>query len=101
MVVKFSAQQPILESMPQVPGTPSSLPDGASREALRRSLGRNFGSRYLSGGYVTWPKGRLVPPALRPVASEIIAFDAFIQNPDRTADRPNLMKRTQYFVDEE
>ena len=75
-----------------------SVPDEASREALRRSLGLNFGSRYLSGGYMTWPKGKLVLPALRPVASEIIAFDAFIQNPDRTADRPNLLWKDEELV---
>lgn len=75
-----------------------SVPDGTSREALRKSLGLNFGSRYLPGGYITWPKGKLVPPALRPVASEVIAFDAFIQNPDRTAQRPNLLWKDEELV---
>jgi hypothetical protein len=68
-----------------------SVPDVESREALRKSLGLNFGSRYLSGGYGTWPTGKVVPLSLRPVASEIITFDAFIQNPDRRAERPNLL----------
>jgi hypothetical protein len=75
-----------------------SVPEEASREALRKSLGLNFGSRFLSGGYITWPKGKLVPPALRPVASEVIAFDAFIQNPDRTAQRPNLLWKDEELV---
>jgi hypothetical protein len=75
-----------------------SVPEESSREALRKSLGLNFGSRFLSGGYITWPKGKLVLPALRPVASETIAFDAFIQNPDRTAQRPNLLWKDEELV---
>jgi hypothetical protein len=40
----------------------------------------------------------VVLPALRPVARETIAFDAFILNPDRTADRPNLLWKDEELV---
>lgn len=76
----------------------ASVPDREAKDALNRSLGLNFGSVNLSGGYHTWPVGKSVPQALRQTASEIIAFDAFILNPDRRRDNPNLFWRDEELV---
>jgi len=58
---------------------------------IRKSGGLNFGSRVLAGGYGTWPLNKTIPPYLIQVATEIFAFDALIQNPDRKPNNPNLL----------
>lgn len=70
---------------------------------VRKSLGKNFGSRYLSGGFVTWPKGKSIPMQFREVGIEILAFDALIQNPDRRPDKPNILENGAeiYIIDHE
>ena len=45
----------------------------------------------LPPGFYTLPTERPLPRALRPVAAEILAFDAFIANPDRTVANPNCL----------
>jgi hypothetical protein len=58
---------------------------------IRKSPGLNFGSQVLTGGYGVIPIDKSVPASLRPLAAEIFAFDALIQNPDRNAHNPNLL----------
>jgi hypothetical protein len=70
---------------------------------IRNSIGLNFGSSFLSGGYETWPIGKSIPVALRPSAAEIFAFDALIQNPDRRSEKPNVLWKGDliYIIDHE
>lgn len=53
-------------------------------------MGLNFATRFLPG-YRTWLRGQGIPASLRSAALDLFAFDALIQNPDRGADRPNLL----------
>jgi hypothetical protein len=68
-----------------------SINDSAVRERVHRSLGLNFGTEYKTPGYTTWPKGDPIPPPLRQLAAEIVAFDVLIDNPDRRALNPNIL----------
>jgi hypothetical protein len=61
--------------------------------ALQTSVGLNFGSRIMNG-MSTWFPGRMIPDAMLGDATKIFAFDAFIQNPDRLVERPNLFTRS-------
>jgi len=63
---------------------------GGAAGRIRKSAGLNFGTKYLPG-YRTWPHGQSIAAPLRTAALELFAFDALIQNPDRGADRPNLL----------
>ncbi len=65
------------------------FPDVAGR--VRQSVGLNFGSARLPSGINTWLKNKAIPMQLRPLAAEIFAFDAIVQNPDRRRDNPNLL----------
>ena len=58
---------------------------------VKKSAGLNFGCHKLPPGVGTWPKDKPIPVLLRPLAAEIFAFDALIQNPDRRRDNPNLL----------
>jgi len=61
------------------------------------SIGWNFGSKKLPPGFSTIPKGRPIPQALMPLAAEILAFDTFIANPDRTVENPNCQSNGREF----
>lgn len=63
---------------------------------LKKSVGKNFGSKFLSCGFCTWPKGKAVPGMIRQTALEIFTYDAMIQNPDRTVDNPNILYDGEY-----
>ena len=60
---------------------------------FKDSVGLNFGSKFLGGGYTTWPQERSIPGSLLRDAAEIFAFDLMIQNPDRRKDKPNLLRK--------
>jgi hypothetical protein len=62
------------------------------RAALTGSTGLNFGSRHLIG-VSTWPVDKAIPEERFVSATEIFAFDALIQNPDRRFGNPNLFTR--------
>lgn len=68
-----------------------SIPDHGAKTLAQASLGWNFGSRKLPAGYSIYPAGKSLPRELLPTAAEIIAFDTFIVNPDRTVANPNLL----------
>ena len=72
-------------------------------EKIRNSAGLNFGSKVITCGYDTWPVGKAIPTNLRILASEIFAFDALIQNPDRRVDKPNILWKGDelYIIDHE
>ncbi len=59
---------------------------GSSR---RVGTGLNFGSRVVNP-MTTWLVGRMIPEAMFRDATNIFAFDALIQNPDRRVANPNL-----------
>lgn len=61
------------------------------RSRIRESLGVNFGTRFLTGGFATWTTGQSVPAGLEAVAQRIFAFDALIDNADRLISNPNLL----------
>jgi len=58
---------------------------------IRSSVGLNFGSTKLDPGFNTWPKDKPIPMLMRPLAADILAFDAIIQNPDRRRQNPNVL----------
>ena len=60
-------------------------------ESVRGSIGLNFGSKNLTGGYVTWPNNKPIPPLLKEAATDVFTFDALIHNPDRRRDNPNIL----------
>lgn len=64
-----------------------------AKRLATQSIGWNFGSKKLPPGYVTYPAGKSLPLSLIPTATEILAFDVFIGNPDRRTDNPNLLLR--------
>ena len=65
--------------------------DSDVTEIIRKSSGLNFGSRVLTGGYGVIPIEKSISASLKPLAAEIFAFDALIQNPDRKAHNQNLL----------
>jgi hypothetical protein len=69
----------------------AAIPDQSIARRIAKSAGLNFGTRFMSGGYVTWPVDDPVPVVLRQTAVEILAFDAVIDNADRRREKPNLL----------
>ena len=67
-----------------------SEPDPEIQDLLRGSVGENFGLAYLSGalGFDIAVDLDTVDPQL---AADIVWFDAFLTNPDRTVRNPNLL----------
>lgn len=67
-------------------------PDEEIQDILRGSVGDNFGAIFLSGALPFDPAvERDVDPQL---AADIVWFDAFITNVDRTARNPNMLIQT-------
>jgi len=69
-----------------------SLMDPQEREVLQKNIGANYGSKLLVGYGSSFSNERLTP-AERFRAAEVFAFDALLQNPDRTRINPNLLIR--------
>ena len=81
--------------------TETANPEVAGR--MRASVGSNFGSKYLRS-LLTWGRNEPIPAKLRPPATEILAFDALMQNPDRQAHgNPNILvgSSAMYVIDHE
>ena len=64
--------------------------DPEIRAMFRNNIGSNFGSKTLSG-YGVFPVTDVLHPSDYRRATEILAFDALVQNPDRTSRIPNLL----------
>ena len=64
--------------------------DPEIQDLLKGSRGLNVGLRYLEGAFNFDPAvaGHLVDPDM---AADLVWFDAFLTNPDRTARNPNIM----------
>jgi hypothetical protein len=69
--------------------------DADVARVIRKSGGTNFGTQVLVGGFQTWPTDKAIPIGLLQAATEVFAFDALIQNPDRRYDHPNLLWRDE------
>jgi hypothetical protein len=66
------------------------LVDNPAWEIARKSAGINFGSVYIKGYKTIVITEELNERQLK-YAQELFAFDVFIQNPDRTFKKPNMM----------
>jgi hypothetical protein len=64
-------------------------PDAEIRDLLNGSVGLNLGLDYLPGSITFDPVAGPSPPASE--ASDIVWFDSFASNVDRTARNPNLL----------
>lgn len=70
-------------------GVPTDDPHEELRDLLGRSYGLNLGLRFLDGFRdVTVADAARISPEL---SARIVWLDALVQNPDRTAQNPNLM----------
>ncbi len=74
-------------------------PDAEIRELLRASVGLNLALDYLPGSTMFDPAAGDTADAL--LASQVVWFDAFVTNVDRTASNPNLLywHRVLYCID--
>jgi hypothetical protein len=70
------------------PRIASSEPDPEIQDLLRASEGRNLGVDFLPGSFGFDPLGWTAP---RDFASQVLWFDALVQNVDRTWRNPNLL----------
>jgi hypothetical protein len=74
--------------------------DPEIQDLLRASHGTNLGTRYLDGAFNFDPyaAGALIDAEL---AADIVWFDAFLTNPDRTARNPNILiwERRPWLID--
>ncbi len=68
-----------------------SIIDLTVKTRLLSSLGWNYGSRRLPESFSAMAVGERIPRELFTIASEIFAFDAIIENPDRKVSNPNLL----------
>ncbi len=59
---------------------------------IKKSVGLNFGSQFLVN-LTVWPVDKYVPEPMQEAAMKVFAFDALIQNPDRSFKNPNLETR--------
>lgn len=57
---------------------------------LTNSLGENYGTYFIQGQLIL-PKNMALDAAMKPLAADVIAFDALIQNFDRRNEKPNLI----------
>lgn len=64
--------------------------DPALCDRLIRSVGLNFGTRYLTG-LTDWAPDKRVNMNIAQKASDVIAFDALIDNADRRRNKPNVL----------
>ena len=75
-------------------------PDPEIQDILRGSHGINVGARYLDGAFNFDPyaAGEYISSSL---ASELVWFDAYLTNPDRTHRNPNIMiwQRKPWLID--
>ena len=67
-----------------------SEPDQEIRELIAASVGTNVGLEFLPGS-VTFDPAADKPELTPELASQVVAFDAFISNVDRTPRNPNLL----------
>jgi len=67
--------------------------DTTGRQRCQQSVGWCFASKQLSAGFAVPPIKKGPPKAMLPALAELYAFDALVQNPDRTAANPNCLMK--------
>lgn len=87
--VPSSALVMIDEELAEVVAEAESARSDSNAHIIRASIGWNFGSQFVTN-LTTWPVDRGVAVSMREAATNVFAFDALIQNPDRTFKNPNL-----------
>jgi len=77
----------------------SSIKEEEISKSFISSLGLNFGNKYLKG-YSTWTRGMSLSSFQSQLACEIFAFDALIQNPDRSLvhNKPNVLTKNEEII---
>lgn len=68
----------------------NSVEDSDVKNEILSNLGLNFGSKIITGN-TTWIQGQTITNNILKPAFEIFAYDALIQNPDRTLQKPNFL----------
>ena len=77
----------------------ATVPDRKTRDMLDQSSNLAFGSEAAGDGWRLWGSNDSLTPGRRQTALEILAFDAFVENPDRIPSNPNLLvKRDEFRV---
>jgi hypothetical protein len=71
----------------------SALPDSARATRLAGACPLAFGSVRAGAGFALWRPTSAIPDVMRQQAAEVFAFDALIQNIDRTPKKPNCLVR--------
>lgn len=87
--------EPVLVEMS--PDWISSIPDRALQDVLRRSCPIAFASKSAGVGWKTWAGEDRLLGERRAAATAILAFDAFTENNDRRAQKPNLLVKGDAF----
>lgn len=80
------------------PDLAAAIPNQHVQDHAQRSLGLNYGCKFLRGGYSTWPKNTRIPEYLVQTALRVFIFDALVDNPDRRPDKPNLLWRSNELI---
>jgi hypothetical protein len=68
------------------------------RKRVGNSAGANFGTTHFGQGFQTIVLGAGFPKNLEEEAQNLVIFDLFIQNPDRTAEKPNMLSDGKHLV---
>ena len=64
--------------------------DGPNKELVKKSIGKNFGSKYIAG-HLTLLNPFKLTPGQYARAVRIFSFDIFISNSDRRVDKQNML----------
>jgi hypothetical protein len=75
----------------------ATISDAGVRDILGKSNPVAFGSTAAGVGWKPWSAEDSITSARRQSALEILAFDAFIENPDRKPSNPNLLVKGDEF----
>jgi hypothetical protein len=75
----------------------ATIPDASARDVLSKSDSVAFASKAATDGWNLWTPEEKLTPGRRQMALAILAFDAFIENPDRKPSNSNLLVRGDDF----
>lgn len=85
------AEPLLVEITPEFAAGAVPVTDGNARQRCQRAVGWCFASKQLAAGFAVSPTRKSQPQAMLPSLAELYAFDALIQNADRTAMNPNCL----------
>lgn len=87
------AEPLLVEITPEFASSAVPATDAAARERCRQAIGWCFATRQLPAGFAVSPVRKSPSKAMLPALAELYAFDALIQNADRTAANPNCLMK--------